>query len=1633
MKRTISIRGLLTLCAIISFAFTSIAQKKTQTNQKKNEQSIVLSAVQAVPGNGREKLIALEAEYRAKYATLKNEAKSFALLHNIPMKLILDDGGFAELQRIADDGTPIYYRTFNSAASASTRADFLNTGGGLGLDLNGDNFIAHVWDGGHARVTHQDYDGPGGTNRVTLMDTAAEGGTQLNFHAAHVTGTICAEGLGSFAPPFGTSKGMAWQADVRGYMWNDDVAEATSQAGDGSGSGSFNNGYDMLVSNHSYGYGASGIPDDWFGQYGSDAVAWDNLMYNAPYYLMIVAAGNDGADGTSNAAPLGGDNLYDKLSGHATAKNNLVIANGEDAVINVDGSLNSVFRNEGSSEGPTDDFRIKPDMMGNGTSLASTGESADNDYIALTGTSMASPNVTGSLLLLQEHYHDLNAVPMRSATLKGLALHTADDVTYAANPPSIPVNVPVGPDAQTGWGQMNAKFAAETISADDAGTAIIDERSLNNGASYQVTLQADGGGVPLMVSISWTDPAGTLNGGTNSATPALVNDLDVELSNGATFSPWMLTGLNTNGTGDNTVDPFERIDIAGASGQYTLTVDHKGALASAQDYTIIVTGGSLAPLTPEISFTSTSGNFNEDTNCSSTVIDVPLNIGIAPSADATVNFQVNLASTATGGGLDFTLLTSSVIFPGGSTADQNMQLEVFHDGYIDPSETIIVDFTVTTGGDATANLAADTFTLTINDDDNAPVGSSTSTLYSEDFEDITGWTNIDNDGDGEFWLFITGLDGVGDFVGRGIGSVSNDAAVGGPGTLFDPDNYLLSEQITIPSNTTNTAFTYSVYGASSALEFYTLRWTTDISSIAAIDAGQLIEERFATVNTADTRTVNVNNIEGQTGYFVMIHNNPVASTTSHGLLVIDTLSIDVTVDAPVQTADNSGAPDQIDLPTSGTIYSSDPTSSDVMADIVNNNADDYGCVDIAVSRAGTGAQSYNGSALPDLVMDKTFDMSHSTAVGGGSTAVTFYFEETEVAGWETGVLGTVGVTRNTLVAGRGNASSITETSALTIGAFGPHVTLTGNFTDLDGTFYFGTAGAFVPACSGITKTWDGTDWIPTGAPTINDTVVIAGTYDTTTDGNIEACTITINTGETLTVNAASYIRSDGNISVLGTGSLIVDHEGIVVQVDPIASVTKSPTATINVDLTTPILSNRDFMVMGSPMDAELRTGVFTSAFLVLNSTPANFMPHAGVPMGGTNFADDKLINGKFWDAYSGAITVGEGFIVRPQTGYTDPAVTSYNMTYELGTLNNGDVSRPIGFNGLVDNPTGTPNILANPYASPISATALINDNALINELYFWEHLTPPSAAIPGSNNMNFSMDDISIYNNSMPLPAVNDPGASTTPNGVISTGQGFAIKAQAMGTVNFTNSMRLTSGNNTLRNAEAEASIDRLMLEVRNADYGVGSYTGVAFNPIATAELDPGYDTNRLATVVSLFSHLQDGTEQLAIQTMPEFDSSMKIPFGFTTQVASDLEYVISIASIEGNQISNANVFIADNLLGTITNLNESDYTFRSNKATYGERFTVLFETEDILGTQDNLAQTIGMYPNPAQDTFYIVSQRALINEILLHDISGRKVSVQTFDSKKTVQVDVSNLDAAIYFVTISTVEGNITKRLIKE
>ncbi|MEM9363187.1 MAG: S8 family serine peptidase [Bacteroidota bacterium] len=491
----------------------------------------------------------------------------------------LRDGTEVALNDIGDDGTPLYFTTLNDPTNQVSRAQSLYSNGALNLGLDGSGMQVGVWDSGIALNSHQEFD-----SRALTGDTSQE----VSPHGTLVTGNIISSGVKPKA------RGVAFGAQAITHNWTRDKIEVAEAAASG-----------MLLSNHSYGIKSDRVPDWYFGAYIKISQDWDKIMYNAPYYLMVNAAGNS-QKSQDNASPIYGKTAdgFDLLLGFTTSKNALTVA-GANTKLNGKGELTEAKVAAYSSLGPIDDGRIKPDLAGDGSSIFSTTSQSNSSYGTSTGTSMAAPGVTGSLLLLQQYHNELFGHYMKAATLKGLALHTADDV-------GIP-----GPDYKMGWGVLNTKTAAEALQ-NEGFTTLIDENQLTQGETYTLEVEALGN-EDLTISVSWTDVEGAYinRGDLNSATKALINDLDVRvIKNNETHLPWKLNPHRANDAAtkaDNSVDPFERVDIKNAKGTYTIVIGHKGELKNGfQDFSLIVSGAKISSCSLETPTEINLDSSNED-------------------------------------------------------------------------------------------------------------------------------------------------------------------------------------------------------------------------------------------------------------------------------------------------------------------------------------------------------------------------------------------------------------------------------------------------------------------------------------------------------------------------------------------------------------------------------------------------------------------------------------------------------------------------------------------------------------------------------------------------------------------------------------------------------------------------------------------------------------------------------------------------------------------------------------------------------------------------------------------------------------------------------------------------------------
>ena len=578
----------------------------------------------AIDAEQRSALLADSLNVIAVQQAAASNAESWAESQGISPRALLPDGGITSIVDI-NDGAPRFLRTQNAVSADTISTDEVRPGGSTGLSLTGTNTVIAIWDGGDVRLTHQEFN----TNGARAFDLDATSPLGEQLHPTHVAGTLIAGGVSAAAI------GMSPRARLSAYDWYSDIGEMGAAA-------ATNN---LHISNHSYasqvGWGTlvvGGTPywawfgntnisqteDYQFGFYNSSARNADSVVYGANYYLPVWAAANE--RGSAGQAPSGqpighyawnGTNFvavftvsrpadgdtggFDTLPPESVAKNILTVGSVADLVggySNAPGVSVSTF----SSFGPTDDGRVKPDLMANGELLTSSSNAVNNGYTAMSGTSMATPSVAGSLNLLVERYGQLYGTnrSMLASTLKGLAIHTADEAG------SFP-----GPDYRFGWGLMNTRTAALLIDSNYQSQVLanIKEVILNNGDYIEFPVVATNTR-PLKVPICWTDPPGTSPGASVDPTNRmLINDLDLRVVRGSTTNfPWVLdpvTRTNAAATGDNIRDNVEQVVITNAaSDTYLIRVAHKGTLvdtngaAASQRISILVSGNIAQPKPP---------------------------------------------------------------------------------------------------------------------------------------------------------------------------------------------------------------------------------------------------------------------------------------------------------------------------------------------------------------------------------------------------------------------------------------------------------------------------------------------------------------------------------------------------------------------------------------------------------------------------------------------------------------------------------------------------------------------------------------------------------------------------------------------------------------------------------------------------------------------------------------------------------------------------------------------------------------------------------------------------------------------------------------------------------------------------
>ena len=434
----------------------------------------------------------------------------------------------------------------------------------------------------------------------------------------------------------------------------------------------FQTAYDAGARIHSNSWGSAAA-----GDYTADSVYADDFIWNHRDMTITFSAGNEGIDANSNGVI---DN--DSIGSPATAKNVITVGASENdrgGSYPCDTGLayqshdayqpsttcsgmggNNILGTYGgrwpadypanpiasdttagnqeqmaafSSRGPTDDGRMKPDVVAPGTWILSTystmyqegydvgtnprnglfqsdgwGMPISVNYKFFGGTSMSNPLTAGAATVVRDYYSKAQALNASAALTKATLINSAIDMLDENNDGANDNDFPI-PNVHEGWGRVNV------ANATDGSAKFADQTTgITTGAAPVYTASVASSSTPLKVSLVWSDAPSTAAAAAN-----LVNDLDLELRSpsgvlyrGNVFSG----GWSTTGGSADRVNNVENGYIQSPEvGDWQITVRGFNVPTGPQPFALVVDGATTLtpPPTP-----SNTGLLNPSANAADT-------------------------------------------------------------------------------------------------------------------------------------------------------------------------------------------------------------------------------------------------------------------------------------------------------------------------------------------------------------------------------------------------------------------------------------------------------------------------------------------------------------------------------------------------------------------------------------------------------------------------------------------------------------------------------------------------------------------------------------------------------------------------------------------------------------------------------------------------------------------------------------------------------------------------------------------------------------------------------------------------------------------------------------------------------
>ncbi len=617
-----------------------------------------------------------------------------------------------------------------------------------------------------------------------------------------------------------------------------------------------------------------------------------------------------------------------------------------------------------------------------------------------------------------------------------------------------------------------------------------------------------------------------------------------------------------------------------------------------------------------------------------------------------------------------------------------------------------------------------------------------------------------------------------------------------------------------------------------------------------------------------------------------------------------------------------------------------------------------------------------------------------------------------------------------------------------------------------------------------TTTWTSSGWSD-GDPDINTVAILD--YDFNTDIGINgetsfsACSLTVNNGFTLNIADGNFVEVEndltvnGNIIVQPKGSFVQNNDDSVVGGAVLSDKTK---IVVNKNTASPANNWYEYTYWSSPVEGETITdGLFestTNRRFIFNAQ--NYLDHCAESNNDNNcipgFQDNIDDDGNDWQWVNGTT------VMKPGVGYasTHDAIifgstpgcpgTSCSIEYTFnGPFNNGIITVPVYRNDSEFNDNNS-NLIGNPYPSAISADDFFDLNVhnsssnpngtLEGVIYLWSQNTQPSATANGNQGLNFSELDYAVINGIDGTAG----GDKVIPNRFIPSGQGFFVSVSDLATVIdaplspdpfvktadviFNNALRVTGNNNQFfkasnsKHSKSNEDYNKLWVNL-TSDIGVFNQILVGYVNGATNDFDGMYyDVPRnltAKTASALYSLISDNQSKYVIQGKDPNSLNLGevVPLGFYTAITGATLYKLSIAQFKGDFFNSNTVYLKDNLMNTVHNLSESDYTFTSEIGEFNNRFEIVFQSEILSNIEAQLnSNKLTVIELSDGRVEFKTNSNLIIKTVKIFDVLGRTL-YQLKGSNSSEIYNLSNLSQSTYIAKVELSNGQIvTKKALK-